>query len=302
VGSSASVARDHAHTHVVGVYDRDDELISTVATFLIDALRQGGTAIVIATPAHRAALDAELTAEGFPVRALRGTNRYRVFDAEEMLATLLRGHRPDPAAFESAIGSIIETATSQGRPVVCFGEMVGLLWEQGNLKGALELESLWNDLAEHHDFALFCGYAMSTLEASDDASANRRMYDEHSEVFFERLFDGVPTAPRDVRRFVREVLLAWGDDQQLGDAELIASELATNAVKHAHSPFRVSVARTASTTMLAVRDTSFEQPEPRARPTHDGGGRGLALVSELSSSWGTRPEADGKTVWAEVTR
>ena len=302
MSSSASVVRDHAHTHVVGVYDRDDALISTVTTFLTDALREGGIAIVIATPAHRAALDAELASEGFPVGALRRTNRYWTFDAQETLDAFLRDHRPDRHAFESAIGSIVETAAVQGRPVRCFGEMVGLLWDQGNIEGALELESMWNDLAEHHDFALFCGYAMSALEASGDATARQQMCDEHSEVLFERLFDGAPAALREVRRFVRDVLHAWGDDQQLADAELIASELATNAVMHAHSPFRVSLARTASSMTLAVRDASFAQPEPRAPHTRDGGGRGLALVSEISSSWGTRAESDGKTVWAEVAR
>ena len=73
------------------------------------------------------------------------------------------------------IGSIIETAAAQGRRVRCFGEMVGLLWDQGNIEGALELESMWNDLAEHHDFALFCGYAMSALEASGAHEAAARM-------------------------------------------------------------------------------------------------------------------------------
>jgi anti-sigma regulatory factor (Ser/Thr protein kinase) len=294
-------------------------LISTVASFLIDALRQGGTAVVIATPPHRAALAAALTAEGLPVGTLRLADRYRVFDARETLESFMQEGRPDPEGFELVIGSIVDAAAAQGRPVRCFGEMVALLWDEGNIEGALELESMWNDLAEQRAFALFCAYAMSSLEASGDLAAAKQMSDRHSDVLslpnedsgpapsaegraVERIFVGAPAALREVRRFVREVLCAWGDDRQVLDAEIIASELATNAVKHAHSPFRVSLARTASAMRLSVRDTSFHQPRLQVRHTHDGGGRGLAIVSELSSSWGTRSETDGKTVWAEVAR
>jgi len=322
VSISAGVYRDHLHAHVVGIYDRDDELISTVAAFLADALRQGGTAVVIATPAHRAALDAELISEGLTMEEVHGSGRYWSFDARNTLEAFMRHDRPDHDAFSSAVGSIVETAAARGTPVRVFGEMVDLLWEAGNVEGALELEAMWNDLAEHHSFALFCGYAMSSLEAAGDLAAAKQMCERHSNVLslpsnsadapiaasdarrdaFDRVFVGAPAALREVRRFVREVLDAWGAEERLLDAEIIASELATNAVKHAHSPFRVSLTRSAASMTLAVRDASFEQPRPQARHTDDGGGRGLALVSELSSAWGTNVEPDGKTVWAELAR
>ena len=315
---SARVVRDQAHAHVVGVYDRDDELIATVATFLADAIRQGGTAVVIATPAHRAALEAAMSSEGLTTDALLRSGQYSPFDAANMLEGLTRDGRPDPVAFEAAIGSIVETAAARGAPVRLFGEMVDLLWDVGNIEGALELESLWNDLAQRRAFALFCGYALSSLEAAGDLAAAKQMCDRHSNVLslpdpstvlsssagagrdaFERVFVGTPAALREVRRFVRQVLVAWGAEQRLIDAEIIASELATNAVKHGRSPFRVSLTRSPRAMRLSVRDTSFDQPQPRPRHTGDGGGRGLALVSELSSAWGTNGETDGKTVWAE---
>jgi anti-sigma regulatory factor (Ser/Thr protein kinase) len=285
--------------------------------FLTDALHQGGTAVVIATPAHRAALDAEFVSEGFPIEDLHGSGQYLSLDARNTLEAFMRQDRPDRHAFESVVGSIIETAGACGTPVRLFGEMVALLWDSGNIDGALELESMWNDLAEGHAFALLCGYAMSSLEATGDLAA-KQMCERHSNVLslpndsagapsavadadrdsFDRVFVGA-AALREVRRFVREVLHAWRADDRLVDAEIIASELATNAVKHAQSPFRVSLTRSASSMTLSVRDASFDLPEPQARHTEGGGGRGLALVSELSSDWGTRVEADGKTVWAE---
>jgi anti-sigma regulatory factor (Ser/Thr protein kinase) len=318
---SASVARDHAHAHVVGVYDRDDELVATVAAFLADALREGGTAVIVATIAHRAALEAALNATGFATDELQSTGQYSSFDAANMLATFMSDGRPDRVAFEAALGSIVETAAARGAPVRLFGEMVDLLWEAGNIDGALELESHWNDLAQRHAFALFCGYALSSLEAAGDLVAAKQMCDHHSNILslpdqssvlsstagarhdtFSRVFVGAPAALREVRRFVRQVLVAWGAENRLVDAEIIASELATNAVKHAHSPFRVTLTRSARGMALSVRDASFEQPQPRPRHTGDGGGRGLALVAEISTAWGTSAETDGKTVWAALAR
>jgi anti-sigma regulatory factor (Ser/Thr protein kinase) len=320
VSFSASLARDRGHAHVAGVYDRDDELIPTVAAFLADALRPGGTAVVLATPTHRDALDAELVTAGFSIEDLHRAGQYWSFDARTTLAAFMRDDRPNRDAFESAIGSILETASARDTPVRIFGEMVGLLWDAGNIEGALDLESMWNDLAEHHAFALFCGYSMSSLEATGDLAAAKQMCDRHSNVLtlpdtsatvsppsdsaprntYDRVFVGAPVALREVRRFVREVLGIWGVDDWLGNAEIIASELATNAVKHARSPFRVSMTRSRASIVLAVRDASFRQPQPRARHTDDDGGRGLALVSELSNKWGTNQELDGKTVWAEL--
>ena len=105
-----------------------------------------------------------------------------------------------------------------------------------------------------------------------------------------------------MRRFVRDVLTPWGDDEFVENAEIIASELATNAVKHARSPFRVALAPSADTIRISVRDASFAPPV-RLHP--DGvlvGGRGVQLVAALARDWGVRDEADGKTVWAELAR
>ena len=53
---------------------------------------------------------------------------------------------------------------------------------------------------------------------------------------------------------------------------------------------------------VAVRDASFEQPKDVSAMAGVVGGRGVRLIAALSSKWGTQPEADGKTVWAEVAR
>jgi GAF domain-containing protein len=86
-------------------------------------------------------------------------------------------------------------------------------------------------------------------------------------------------------------------------AELVMTELLTNALLHGSAPVRLAVRVTpdGSTARLEVRDGSRALPV-RPRPSSDAmTGRGLALVDALSSGWGVLPDADGKVVWAELT-
>jgi anti-sigma regulatory factor (Ser/Thr protein kinase) len=312
------------HDHVVGFYDRDDELISTVSEFIATALDDAGSVVVIATAAHRAALDAELSARGFAVSDLMRTGHYRPLDAAETLAAFMNGDHPDPAAFASVIGAALD-ALAGGGPVHAFGEMVELLWDAGNVAAAIELESLWNDLAEHRTFSLYCAYAMSSLERSGDLAAAKRVCDRHSGVIslpaseagavesplppdgdvFSRVFVPVPAVVREVRSFVRSIFRDWGEEACTPEAEIIVAELASNAVIHARSPFRVSISRTKSEIKLAVSDASTVPPRKpdgnvAVTATHPGG-RGISMVASLSLTWDTDREAEGKTIWATMT-
>jgi anti-sigma regulatory factor (Ser/Thr protein kinase) len=307
--------------HFVGVYDHDRELVPVAAGFLFGSLAHTGAAVVIATAEHRRALDRALDAKGCPLEPLRANGRYLSLDADATLARIMRDGRPDARAFTDTIGAVLDDAARRG-PVRLYGEMVGLLWDGGNLAGAIELETLWNELAARQTFSLFCAYTMSSLSISGDLEAVKQMCDRHSHVVslhdggpdgrdpavvsgpehYDRLFVAAPTVLREVRQFVRAVLHAWDDDEIGSTAEIVASELATNALQHAHSPFRISISRFPGVIRIAVRDTSFDPPEHVRDDARHDGGRGVRLVAALSRAWGTGDEPDGKTVWAEVAR
>src|SRR5262249_47449461 len=222
----------------------------------------------------------------------------------------------DSRAFVFVMDALIAPALGARGPVRVFGEMVALLWEEGDVRGALALESAWNDLADRHAFALFCAYPRSSLDTPGDLVAFKRMCDRHSALValptrlgdddgpdhVARVFVAAPSAPHDVRAFVRSVLDAWGEGRLDGEAEIVASELASNAVRHARTPFRVSMTRRAATIRIAVRDASFDPPEHQQSDHSASGGRGGRLVAALSGTWGTDVEVDGKTVWAELPR
>ncbi len=307
-----------AGAHVVKIYDDDADLVRGVGEFLAEGVATGDLVIVITTAAHRERFERALAAIGVDVAASASDGRYVVVDAAEMLSTFLVDGVADSARFNEVVGGLLERAGP--RPVRIVGEMVSLLWDQGNLTAAMALEDLWNEFATRHVFSLYCVYAASSFESASDLAIVRDVCQQHTDIVppdryesmpegpsdpgFEtttsELFVPVPLAIRAVRRFVASTLQAWGETDLLEDAAIVASELATNAVRHARSPFRVSMSRIDGTVKLMVRDGSEVPAEPRPLTTDLEGGRGLTLVAALCPSWGTERTADGKVVWAEL--
>lgn len=148
--------------HVVQFYEKDDFLLEGVTRFVAAAISDGDCAIVIATPAHRAELEARLLRRGLDLNAARRRSSLIAIDAAETLAKFMVGSHPDRAKFDQVVGRLLERSI-QGPPlrrVRAFGEMVALLWDAGNPQGAIELEVLWNELAQRQTFSLLCGYPM----------------------------------------------------------------------------------------------------------------------------------------------
>jgi anti-sigma regulatory factor (Ser/Thr protein kinase) len=87
----------------------------------------------------------------------------------------------------------------------------------------------------------------------------------------------------------------------IDDAELLVSELVTNAVLHARSASRVDVDRSDGYVRVAVRDDSSEPPLLRDNGADSTTGRGLLLVERVARTWGVdRSSSRGKTVWFEL--
>lgn len=78
---------------------------------------------------------------------------------------------------------------------------------------------------------------------------------------------------------------------------MLASELATNAVLHARTPFTVEVSRDGLTARICVLDLSPARPRIRDYGTEATTGRGMRLVASIAADWGVEPQGRGKTVW-----
>ncbi|WP_078880756.1 SpoIIE family protein phosphatase [Kitasatospora purpeofusca] len=105
--------------------------------------------------------------------------------------------------------------------------------------------------------------------------------------------------PGKARRFTRGTLADWGLSALADYAELLVSELVTNALLHADAPRRLRLFRDRVLT-VEVADSGGQTPQLRPFAEQDEGGRGMFLVSELAQRWGSRLTRDGKVVWAEL--
>ncbi len=101
------------------------------------------------------------------------------------------------------------------------------------------------------------------------------------------------------RHFVRQVL-GQCPTVTVDTAELLTSELATNAVVHGHTSFDVSVSHSEGLLRIAVSDGNDHHPAVRTPDYSDLHGRGMQLVEHLADSWGSTGHYPGKTVWFDI--
>jgi len=311
--------------HVVHFYEHDAQLVAAVGPYLLAAVQAGETAIMIATEAHRRAIEATLEADGIDLSRAFDDGRLISLDAATTLATLTSDGKVDRDAFGEAVGGVMRRAAASGRTVRAYGEMVSLLWDEGNVLAALELEALWNELGRELPFTLFCSYPATSVAGSEHAQALHHVCHLHSSVLsaalvvspaiddqpaaggsakrtLRAILAPEPDAPAHARHLVADMLGRWGyDERVVDDAKLIVSELTSNAVRHARSQFSIEVKLQEDWALrVAVEDrTPLAASMPNGglipRPLH-----GLGLIEALCGGWGVQCTREGKVVWAEL--
>ncbi|WP_330460739.1 SpoIIE family protein phosphatase [Streptomyces sp. NBC_00820] len=108
-----------------------------------------------------------------------------------------------------------------------------------------------------------------------------------------------PAVVAEARSLTAAQLHAWNLDELDFVAELVVSELVTNAIRHAAPPIQLRLIKD-RTLICEVSDASSTAPHLRRARILDEGGRGLMLVAQLTERWGTRHTETGKTIWAEL--
>ena len=105
-----------------------------------------------------------------------------------------------------------------------------------------------------------------------------------------------------LRRQVERVLQVWHLEDLAWRVELVVTELATNAVRHARTLFTVSMAWDGRRLRIEVSDAHPVPPRPTDQPppADSTGGRGLLLVEQLADRWGYDPHERGKTIWCDL--
>lgn len=156
--------------HLVQVYENEKIFLDTLEGFAGSGFLANDSVVIIATADHVDALNSRLRSQGFDLNALTAADQYIPIDAEDLLSILAVDGWIDENIFNSFITDIVNRAKQRNGKVRAFGEMVAVLWAQGNCGATVQLENLWNQLHGKSPFTLFCAYPKTGFSQSANDS------------------------------------------------------------------------------------------------------------------------------------
>ena len=168
--------------HFVQFYESDEFLLDSLGGYVGAGLHKGDACVVVSRRARHEGLAQRLRSSGLDPAAAHARGQYVTLDAAELLSKFMVGGLPEPSRFEEVVGGLMERAASGSRRVRAFGEMVALLWAEGNRDAAIRLEGLWNGLQKTRPFLLYCAYPMSELGGEAHAGPLGHVCAEHTRV------------------------------------------------------------------------------------------------------------------------
>ncbi len=172
--------------HSVHFYENHAALIQRLCGIASNGLRMGNSVLIVATAAHRLQLVKELKDAGVNVRNLARDGRFVMFDAKETLGTFMVDGMPDSALFQKSIGDLLteakRRAVNKDQGLTVFGEMVAVLWDEGQQEAAISLERMWNDALNNSAFHLHCAYPRWVFSTDEKDKGMESICHAHSHV------------------------------------------------------------------------------------------------------------------------
>lgn len=306
----ATEATPAVHDHFVKFYDGERDLVEGVGPFLVEGLRNAEMAVVIATEQHRRLIGEYLRDAGLPMGQLEDDGLYVALDAAAVMRSFMVDGMPVREKFREAVVPFALAAAAKNHPLRAFGEMVGILWKSGNVKGAVRLEQLWNEVVDAHGLSLYCAYSARMIAETADLRATREMCQTHSHViapahytqqFFSdspsdqvsKSFLPTPEALTAARWFVLSTLQAWEHSAfSIGAVSVATAQLVSNVLHNNLRPFRVTLRREIRGVRVEIEHPTDVADDESWNSVH------AALVRRVAEEWGSSTTTDTKTVWA----
>ena len=189
--------------HIVQLYQDQDFLNRAVCRFAAAAMANGEGVILVPTAAHWDAFRPRLESEGVDVKAAEQRGQLTIVDADDLLPTFMKDGMPDSPVFLGLAANVISRARGEGQypKVRWWGEMVNVLWERGDVAASMNLEDLFDQLADEQDIAIFCSFVMDNFDGDVHARMLPRLGENHSHLIpvedYARLEQAVSDALRE---------------------------------------------------------------------------------------------------------
>jgi hypothetical protein len=169
--------------HVLHIYENEEVFLDLLAGFAGAGINSEDSVVIIGTGAHLEAIRTRLEDHGISVDSLLLANRYLPLEADAVLSNFMRDGLPDEELFMNAIYGIMNKVKGKGK-IRAFGEMVAILWAQGNKDATVKLEELWNKFCQKEELCLFCAYPKNGF-TSDESESFNHICSNHSKMIAE---------------------------------------------------------------------------------------------------------------------
>ena len=161
--------------HAVIYYSSDDAMVKTFVNYIKAAVESDERCIILIQTTTLRKLYQALSGTADMQQSIR-EGICRFFSAEAIYDDLSTDGMPDEKKFMKIIGGLID-ATPHDKPVRFYGDMVAYLLRSGKPEAALEIEKLWNKLAETHRFSRLCAYPESLFTQDATTILTRSIVD-----------------------------------------------------------------------------------------------------------------------------
>jgi PAS domain S-box-containing protein len=188
--------------HFVQFYETDEYLIDSISEFIGAGLSMGEACIVITSKANQEHLKERWKAEGLDLVTAHTQGQYIVLDAAETLSKFMVDRLPEAERFAEVVGGLIVQAAQGRHKVRIFGDMVAVLWAEGNHAAAIRLEELWNELQHTTPFTLFCAYPMHDFAGEAYGMPLVEICKTHSQVIPDESYTRLSSADERLRAII----------------------------------------------------------------------------------------------------
>jgi len=275
------------YPHTAQFYADSQFLLKELNRYISNSLLAGDATVVIATREHREGLAQRLRSSGFDVPRATAQGRYIALDAAETLSTFMIGRSPDAALFSQVIGSVMERAANavaraKNPHISAFGEMVALLWQQGNPEAAVRLEQLWNNMGHMYPLSLHCAYPISLFDREEHGDLFLKTCAEHSRIIPVESYTSLVNDEQRLRSVSLLQQKARALETEMAERRKVEEELRRSQAQLESIVEQRTVAlRQLSSRLLTLQDTERRRI---ARELHDSLGQylvGLKLNVEM---------------------
>jgi hypothetical protein len=170
--------------HIVQLYQDDDFYGEAISHFAAEGLVRNESVILVATKPHWKNISGRLRAKGFDTEELFRRGQLTLLDAEGTLPKFMRGNLPDGDIFKPLARETIAKARAGGKfpRVRWWGEMVNVLYVEGNPHGSNRLEQFFDEVAHEESIPIFCSFLMDKFDPKIYEEAFGNVCSTHSHV------------------------------------------------------------------------------------------------------------------------